>query len=98
MGMLVGMHIARIAQGLAAVTPPRETALGSLVNYLTRADVKSFQPANITFDLLPQLDEATRKRVRDKKVRHKMVCDQALQAAERWLQQNAVPSTELSVS
>jgi methylenetetrahydrofolate--tRNA-(uracil-5-)-methyltransferase len=98
MGMLVGMHIARIAQGLPALSPPRETALGSLVNYLTRADVKSFQPANITFDLLPQLDEATRKRVRDKKVRHKMVCDQALQAAERWLQQNAVPSTELSVS
>jgi methylenetetrahydrofolate--tRNA-(uracil-5-)-methyltransferase len=98
MGMLVGMHIARIAQGIIAVTPPRETALGSLVNYLTRADVKSFQPANITFDLLPQLDEATRKRVRDKKVRHKMVCDQALQAAERWLQQNAVPSTEFSVS
>jgi methylenetetrahydrofolate--tRNA-(uracil-5-)-methyltransferase len=87
MGMLVGMHIARIAQGLIAVTPPRETALGSLVNYLTRADVKSFQPANITFDLLPQLDEATRKRVRDKKVRHKMVCDQALQASAAWLEQ-----------
>jgi methylenetetrahydrofolate--tRNA-(uracil-5-)-methyltransferase len=92
MGMLVGMHIARIAQGLTAVTPPRETALGSLVNYLTRADVKSFQPANITFDLLPQLDEATRKRVRDKKVRHKMVCDQALESAESWLNKLAAPS------
>jgi methylenetetrahydrofolate--tRNA-(uracil-5-)-methyltransferase len=92
MGMLVGMHIARIAQGLNAVTPPRETALGSLVNYLTRADVKSFQPANITFDLLPQLDEATRKRVRDKKVRHKMVCDQALESAGSWLNKLAAPS------
>jgi methylenetetrahydrofolate--tRNA-(uracil-5-)-methyltransferase len=97
MGMLVGMHIARIAQRLQAVTPPRETALGSLVNYLTRADVKSFQPANITFDLLPQLDEATRKRVRDKKIRHKMVCDQALEAAETWLQQNLAASTQVSV-
>ncbi len=92
MGMLVGMHIARIAQGLQAITPPRETALGSLVNYLTRADVKSFQPANITFDLLPQLDDATRKRVRDKKIRHKMVCDQALEAVAGWLEQNAVHS------
>jgi len=92
MGMLVGMHIARIAQGLNAVTPPRETALGSLVNYLTRADVKSFQPANITFDLLPQLDEATRKRIRDKKVRHKMVCDQALESAGSWLNKLAAPS------
>jgi len=98
MGMLVGMHIARITEGLPALTPPRETALGSLVNYLTRADVKSFQPANITFDLLPQPDETKRKRVRDKKVRHKMVCDQALKAAERWLQQNAVPSTQVSVT
>jgi len=91
MGMLVGMHIARIAQGLPAITPPRETALGSLVNYLTRADVKSFQPANITFDLLPQLDDATRKRVRDKKVRHKMVCDQALLAAQGWLTECGLP-------
>ncbi len=98
MGMLVGMHIARITEGLPALTPPRETALGSLVNYLTRADVKSFQPANITFDLLPQLDEATRKRVRDKKVRHKMVCDQALEAAQGWLRKNAVPSTQVSVT
>jgi methylenetetrahydrofolate--tRNA-(uracil-5-)-methyltransferase len=97
MGMLVGMHIARIAQGLPAITPPRETALGSLVNYLTRADVKSFQPANITFDLLPQLDDATRKRVRDKKVRHKMVCDQALEAAQAWLEQNAVDITHAAI-
>ena len=97
MGMLVGMHIARIAQGLPAITPPRETALGSLVNYLTRADVKSFQPANITFDLLPQLDDATRKRVRDKKIRHKMVCDQALEAAATWLQQDLTASAQVSV-
>jgi methylenetetrahydrofolate--tRNA-(uracil-5-)-methyltransferase len=97
MGMLVGMHIARIAQGLPALSPPRETALGSLVNYLTRADVKSFQPANVTFDLLPQLDETTRKRIRDKKVRHKMVCDQALQAAERWREQNEVPASHAAI-
>jgi methylenetetrahydrofolate--tRNA-(uracil-5-)-methyltransferase len=96
MGMLVGIHIARIAQGRSAVTPPRETALGSLVNYLTRADVKSFQPANITFDLLPRLDEATRKRVRDKKARHKMVCDQALEAARDWLSACGVPETQVS--
>jgi methylenetetrahydrofolate--tRNA-(uracil-5-)-methyltransferase len=87
------MHIARIAQGLPAISPPRDTALGSLVNYLTRADVKSFQPANITFDLLPQLDEATRKRVRDKKVRHKMVCDQALKASAEWLELYSSPTS-----
>ncbi|HET9181987.1 MAG TPA: methylenetetrahydrofolate--tRNA-(uracil(54)-C(5))-methyltransferase (FADH(2)-oxidizing) TrmFO [Candidatus Angelobacter sp.] len=85
MGMLVGIHVARIAQGLAAVPLPRETALGSLVHYLCNAEAKNFQPANITFDLLPQLDEATRRGVRDKKIRHKMVCDRALEAMEGWL-------------
>ena len=90
MGMLVGMHAARVMQGFAAVAPPRETALGSLVHYLCHAEAKNFQPANITFDLLPQLDEATRKRVRDKKVRHKMVCEQALEALEGWLARPAV--------
>jgi methylenetetrahydrofolate--tRNA-(uracil-5-)-methyltransferase len=93
MGMLVGIHVARVAQGLEAVPPPREMALGSLVHYLCHAEAKSFQPANITFDLLPQLDEATRKRVRDKKVRHKLVCGRALEALEAWLNSvSCVPS------
>jgi len=85
-GMLVGIHLARIAQGLAAIPPPRATALGSLVHYICHAEARNFQPANITFDLLPQLDEATRRKVRDKKLRHKMVCEKALQCLRSWLQ------------
>ena len=38
---------------------PRETALGSLCHYISGADPADYQPANITFDLLPPLDEAT---------------------------------------
>jgi hypothetical protein len=37
---------------------------------------------------LPQLDEATRRRVRDKKLRHKMVCETALERLASWLQEN----------
>jgi methylenetetrahydrofolate--tRNA-(uracil-5-)-methyltransferase len=85
MGLLVGIHASRLAQGLSSVAPPQETALGSLVHYLCKAEARNFQPANITFDLLPQLDEAGRRRVRDKKVRHKMVCERALQALASWL-------------
>src|SRR5437016_5928661 len=77
MGMLAGLHVARLAQGLEAVPPPRETALGSLVHYICHAEAKNFQPANITFDLLPQLDEQTRRRLRDKKQRPKMGCDRS---------------------
>ena len=43
------------------------------------------QPANITFDLLPQLDGATRQRLRhDKKARHTEVCRRALDALAEY--------------
>ncbi|HTV81279.1 MAG TPA: methylenetetrahydrofolate--tRNA-(uracil(54)-C(5))-methyltransferase (FADH(2)-oxidizing) TrmFO [Acidobacteriaceae bacterium] len=84
-GMLAGMYAAILAQGGRPEPVPRATALGSLVNYITQADPKRFQPANITFDLLEPLDEATRQRVRDKRERHCMQCERALAAMERWL-------------
>ena len=83
-GQLAGLHVAALALGTELKPPPRETALGSLVNYITHAEAKNFQPANITFDLLPALDEATRRRIRDKKERHRLVCQNALAAFDGW--------------
>lgn len=83
-GLLAGLYASRIAQGAPAVPVPRGTALGSLVHYITHADVKHFQPANITFDLLEPLDEETRRRVRDKKERHRMQCERALATFDAW--------------
>jgi methylenetetrahydrofolate--tRNA-(uracil-5-)-methyltransferase len=83
-GLLAGQYAAAFAHGSLPQPAPRVTALGSLVHYITHADPDHFQPANITFDLLPSLDEETRRRVRDKKLRHKMVCDQALTAFDAW--------------
>jgi methylenetetrahydrofolate--tRNA-(uracil-5-)-methyltransferase len=65
---------------------PRETALGSLCHYISAADAANYQPANITFDLLPALDEATRQRLRrDKKARHAEVCRRARAALDEFL-------------
>jgi methylenetetrahydrofolate--tRNA-(uracil-5-)-methyltransferase len=84
-GQLAGIHAAALVRGDEPQAPPRATALGSLVHYITHAPAKHFQPANITFDLLPALDDETRKRVRDKKERHRVVCERALAAYEAWL-------------
>jgi methylenetetrahydrofolate--tRNA-(uracil-5-)-methyltransferase len=83
-GMLAGIYAASLAQGEEPTPVPRATALGSLIHYITHADAKNFQPANITFDLLEPLDEETRRRVRDKKERHRIVCERALTAFEGW--------------
>ena len=43
--------------------------------------MKDYQPANITFDLLPQLDDETRMKLRrDKHARHAEVCRRAQSA------------------
>jgi len=64
---------------------PRASAHGSLTHYITRADAKRFQPANITFDLLPPLEEDLRRRIRDKKARHRLQCERAIAAWDAWL-------------
>ena len=84
-GQLAGMAAAALARAEEPTAAPRATAMGSLLHYICNSEAKSFQPANITFDLLEALDESTRRRVRDKKMRHKMVCDRALAALEAWL-------------
>jgi len=99
-GMLAGIYAAAVARGEEPVPVPRATALGSLVHYITHADQKNFQPANITFDLLEpldldSLDGETRRRVRDKKERHRMVCERALEAFDKWRAAIGHPAAEL---
>ena len=83
-GMLAGIYAASLARGHEPAAVPRGTALGSLVHYITHAEAKDFQPANITFDLLEPLDEEVRRKVRDKKERHRMQCERALEKCEAW--------------
>jgi methylenetetrahydrofolate--tRNA-(uracil-5-)-methyltransferase len=89
-GLLAGIHATALAVG--PVPPPRATAFGALINYICHADAKNFQPANITFDLLEPLDEETRRRIRDKKQRHALVCKRALEELDQWLAMSFVKS------
>ena len=84
-GMLAGIYAAALSRGEEPAPVPRGTALGSLVHYITHADAKDFQPANITFDLLEPLEQEVRKKVRDKKERHRMVCERAMSIFDNWL-------------
>jgi methylenetetrahydrofolate--tRNA-(uracil-5-)-methyltransferase len=85
-GLLAGMQASALASEREPLAPPRASAFGSLVNYVARAESKRFQPANITFDLLPPLEQ----RVRDRQERHRKQCALALAEFDRWLEQSAV--------
>jgi methylenetetrahydrofolate--tRNA-(uracil-5-)-methyltransferase len=86
-GLIAGMHAAAMASGSEMIPPPRASAFGSLTHYVTHTDSRNFQPANITFDLLPALD----RKIRDRKERHRMQCELALRDFDAWLA-NAVPA------
>jgi methylenetetrahydrofolate--tRNA-(uracil-5-)-methyltransferase len=85
-GLLAGRYAALLTQGRTPEPAPRGTAHGSLTHYITHAEAKRFQPANITFDLLLPLEEELRKKIRDKKERHRIQCERALAEFDRWLQ------------
>jgi methylenetetrahydrofolate--tRNA-(uracil-5-)-methyltransferase len=100
-GLLAGIYAATLAHGEEPTPAPRASALGSLVHYIAHADAKDFQPANITFDLLEPLEEELRKKVRDKKERHRMVCERSLAAFDAWwagvgINANAIPRNSTS--
>jgi methylenetetrahydrofolate--tRNA-(uracil-5-)-methyltransferase len=81
-GLMAGLHAASLALGGELVPPPRASAFGSLTHYVTHADPKNFQPANITFDLLPALE----KKIRDRKERHRLQCELALKQFDEWME------------
>ena len=80
-GLIAGRAAAALAAGDTPRAFPRETAMGSLTSYVSGADPLHYQPANITFDLLPKLENPPR----DKKVRYAEVCRRALAALEEYL-------------
>lgn len=80
-GLIAGMHAALMLSGNEIKPAPRPSAFGSLTHYVTHADPKNFQPANITFDLLPALD----RKIRDRKERHRVQCELALKEFDGWL-------------
>jgi methylenetetrahydrofolate--tRNA-(uracil-5-)-methyltransferase len=87
-------YVESIATGLAAargaiafskgqdiVAFPRATAIGSLCAYVSGADPNNYQPANITFDLLPKLENPPR----DRQLRQAEVCRRALESLHQFL-------------
>lgn len=79
-GLVAAFGAVAAAGGESPRVFPRRTAMGSLCAYVSGADPAHYQPANITFDLLPALENPPR----DRKVRHTEVCRRALEALEEF--------------
>ena len=81
-GLVAGINAARLFKGEEALVFPETTAIGSLPNYVTHADSKHFQPMNVNFGIIKELDG---RRIRDKKERYEKIAERALQDLSPYL-------------
>ena len=89
-GLMAGRNAARRAAVLEPVAWPRESAHGALAAYVSGANPSNYQPANITFDLLPPLSPEEQRRFRrDRKGRRRRQCEVGLERLERFLECHA---------
>ncbi len=79
-GWLAGVNAARLVQGLEPLTLPPETMIGALMQYITHADVKEFQPMKANFGITPPL----KQRIRGKRARGAARAQRALEALAQW--------------
>jgi len=79
-GLVAGLNAARIIEGSDPIVAPVETALGSLLGYVTNPDRRDFQPMNANYGLMPDLK--ARWRGRHKKIQLGL---RALHSIEDWI-------------
>jgi methylenetetrahydrofolate--tRNA-(uracil-5-)-methyltransferase len=85
-GLLAGINLSRILQGIDPLTLPQETMLGSLCHYITHADPKDFQPMKANFGIVPSLTDGVR---RGKRQRAAAYSERALATLDNFLDEKA---------
>ncbi|MFC3931569.1 methylenetetrahydrofolate--tRNA-(uracil(54)-C(5))-methyltransferase (FADH(2)-oxidizing) TrmFO [Streptococcus dentapri] len=74
-GLVAGINAALLFKGEEALIFPETTAIGSLPHYITHTDSKHFQPMNVNFGIIKELEGP---RIRDKKERYEKIAQRSL--------------------
>ena len=82
-GLLAGINASLLAMNKSPVTFPKESMIGSLMNFISNKNVimsnqkkNKFQPMPPSFGLVPEL----RNKIRDKKIRYRAYQERSLEA------------------
>jgi methylenetetrahydrofolate--tRNA-(uracil-5-)-methyltransferase len=93
-GLMAGRNAAARVLGQPMRVPPRTTALGALAHYVSHANPRHYQPTNITFGIMPPIDDrklprmqaADGRRLSRKDTRKLAMSERALRDLERWIE------------
>ncbi|MEG1500846.1 MAG: methylenetetrahydrofolate--tRNA-(uracil(54)-C(5))-methyltransferase (FADH(2)-oxidizing) TrmFO, partial [Clostridiales bacterium] len=84
-GLVAGINSYLLSQGQKGLVFPGETALGSLLHYIS-VPSGNFQPMNITFGLSPPLAY----REKNKKLKNAALAARSLEALDKFIEQKAL--------
>ena len=80
-GLLCAINVERLLKGKDFTVPPRETMLGSLINYITTKEGR-LEPMAPVFGLLPPLEQP----IKDKQKKKLLMAQRALKAMKDWIE------------
>ncbi len=63
MGLVAAIYMAFSLRQTEMPIWPKETAIGSLLRYLSETDTKVFHPMNVNLGIFPRLDVKIRKKI-----------------------------------
>jgi len=82
-GLVAGINASRHLEGKPALVFPQTSMIGSLLNYISYAESREFQPMKANFGLLPPLE----KRVRRKRDRYQSYARRALSDLDEFIRE-----------
>jgi len=81
-GLVAGINAFRLLKGLDEVYFPKTTAVGALAHYISTSSVGVFQPMNINFGLIEDLNPVNAEgkpiKIKDKRLKNRMISERAL--------------------
>jgi methylenetetrahydrofolate--tRNA-(uracil-5-)-methyltransferase len=83
MGLVAALNVYCSLKNVLNIVFPRESAIGSLLNYLSNADVMHFQPMNVNLGIFPPL---MGKKIKIKAERCRMVAERAIEKISEMIQ------------
>lgn len=90
-GWLAGINAVRVLRDEPLLIAPQTSAIGALCRYVSNVETKNFQPVNITFGLLEPLPVSERKKHRNKRERHMIQVERALEDWDRFMDTLPLP-------
>jgi len=86
-GIISGLNASLLVSGGNPVIPPPTTAIGGLLRHITEADSKTFQPMNINFALIPQMEKKAGKKPK-RAERREAIGLRAINDLKAWIDEN----------